>query len=104
MNYYDENDNRSQLYAGVATVMYVIVVAALLLLTYLPISEKIESEMMVIEIIEEPKPEPKPVVTAQAPRHENLSTNQNSQGEWYGRGYADRESTCHFPQQQRWCG
>ncbi len=79
MNYYDENDNRPQLYAGVATVMYVIVVAALLLLTYLPISEKIESEMMVIEIIEEPKPEPKPVVTAQAPRHENLSTNQNSQ-------------------------
>ncbi len=79
MNYYDENDNRPQLYAGVATVMYVIVVVALLLLTYLPISEKIESEMMVIEIIDEPKPEPKPVVTAQAPRHENLSTNQNSQ-------------------------
>lgn len=79
MNYYDENDNRPSLYAGVATVAYIIIVGALLLLTYLPISEPETSQMMVIEIIEEEKPKPKPVVTAQAPRHEHLSTVQNTQ-------------------------
>ena len=79
MNYYDENDNRPTLYARVATVAYVIIIAALLLLTYFPIAERVTPEMMVIEIVEEEKPAPKPVVTAQAPRHENLSTNQNTQ-------------------------
>lgn len=79
MNYYEEEDNRPALYGGVATVAYVMVVAALLLLTYFPITEKATSEMMVIEFVEEPQPQPKPVVTAQAPRHENLSVNQNTQ-------------------------
>ena len=79
MNYYEEDDNRPVLYGGVAAVAYVIVVAALLLLTYFPITEKVTPQMMVIEIVEEEKPAPKPVVTAQAPRHENLSVNQNTQ-------------------------
>lgn len=79
MNYYDENDNRPRLYGVVATSAYMIVVAALLLLTYLPITEKVESDMMVIEIVEEPKPAPKPRPVAQAPRHENLSQNHNTQ-------------------------
>ena len=55
MNYYEENDNRPALYGGVATVAYVIVVAALLLLTYLPITEKVTPEMMVIEFVERVK-------------------------------------------------
>ncbi|MBO5893828.1 MAG: TonB family protein [Alistipes sp.] len=79
MNYYEEEDNRPALYGGVATVAYVMVVVALLLLTYFPITEKATPEMMVIEFVEEPQPQPKPVVTAQAPRHENLSVNQNTQ-------------------------
>ena len=81
MNYYDENDDRSKLYGGVATVAYIVVVAALLLLTYIPIAVVKPPEMMVIEIVEEtPREKPRPVVTTQAPRHERLSsTTQNSQ-------------------------
>ena len=81
MNYYDENDDRSKLYGGVATVAYIVVVAALLLLTYIPIAVVQPPEMMVIEIVEEtPREKPRPVVTTQAPRHERLSsTTQNSQ-------------------------
>lgn len=79
MNYYDENDNRPGLYGAVATAIYAIVVAALLLLTYLPINERVESEMIVIEFIEETQAKPAPKPVAQAPRHENLSQNNNTQ-------------------------
>ena len=80
MNYYDENDNRPMLYGGVAAAAYIVVVAALMLLVYIPIVVVETPQMMVIEIEEEPREKPKPVVTTQAPRHEHLSaTRQNSQ-------------------------
>ena len=80
MNYYDEKDDRPKLYGGVAAAAYVVAVAAALLLTYLPVVEKTTPEMMVIEFVEEqPVPKPKPVAHTQAPRHENLSQNQNTQ-------------------------
>jgi TonB family protein len=80
MNYYDENDNRPMLYGGVAAAAYIVVVAALMLLAYIPIVVVETPQMMVIEIEEEPREKPKPVVTTQAPRHEHLSaTRQNSQ-------------------------
>jgi TonB family protein len=80
MNYYDENDNRPMLYGGVAATAYIVVVAALMLLVYIPIVVVETPQMMVIEIQEEPREKPKPVVTTQAPRHEHLSaTRQNSQ-------------------------
>lgn len=80
MNYYDENDNRPMLYGGVAAAAYIVVVAALMLLVYIPIVVVETPQMMVIEIEEEPREKPKPVITTQAPRHERLSaTNQNSQ-------------------------
>ena len=80
MNYYDENDNRPMLYGGVAAAAYIVVVAALMLLVYIPIVVVETPQMMVIEIQEEPREKPKPVVTTQAPRHEHLSaTRQNSQ-------------------------
>lgn len=83
MNYYDEKDDRPKLYAGVATALYGVALAALLLLVYLPVRNLETPVMMEIEFIEEPKPEPKPTpkpkAVTQAPRHENLSTKQNSQ-------------------------
>ncbi|MBO7343753.1 MAG: TonB family protein [Alistipes sp.] len=81
MRYYDEKDDRPKLYGGVAAALYAIVVAALLLLIYIPITVVEVPEMMVIEIeqIEEP-PRPKPVISTEAPRHERISTTvQNSQ-------------------------
>ena len=80
MNYYDENDDRPTLYGGVAAAAYVVIVAALLLLTYFPITINETPEMMIIEIVDEVREKPKPVVTSQVPRHERLSsTTQNSQ-------------------------
>ena len=80
MNYYDEKDDRPKLYGGVAAVAYGVIVAALLFLTYIPITIAEIPEMMIIEIVDEPREKPKPVITTQAPRHERLSTtNQNSQ-------------------------
>lgn len=79
MNYYDEKDDRPKLYGGLAAALYGVALAALLLLVYLPIEQKESPTAMVIEFVEEPKPAPKPKVTTQAPRHENLSTNQNTQ-------------------------
>ena len=80
MNYYDEKDDRPKLYGGVAAAVYVVLVAAAMLLTYIPITIAEIPEMMVIEIEEmEPEP-PRPVITTEAPRHERLSTTtQNSQ-------------------------
>ncbi len=80
MNYYDEKDDRPKLYGGVAAAVYAVVVAAALLLTYIPITIVEIPEMMVIEIEQiEPAP-PRPVVTNEAPRHERLSsTRENSQ-------------------------
>ena len=80
MNYYDEKDDRPKLYGGVATALYAIVVAAMLLLTYIPIAKVDVPEMMVIEFVEEDATPPKPVVSNEAPRHERISTTvQNSQ-------------------------
>ena len=81
MNYYDEKDNRPKLYGGVAVALYAIVVAALLFLIYIPITKAEVSEMMVIEFVEEQEPpQPKPVISNEAPRHERISTTvQNSQ-------------------------
>ena len=79
MNYYDERDDRPKLYGGVAVALYGVALAALLMLVYLPVQEPESPAAMVIEFIEEPQPKPKPKVTAQAPRHENLSTKQNTQ-------------------------
>ena len=80
MNYYEENDDRPKLYAGVAATAYAVVMAALLLLVYIPMKIPQENEMIIVEIIDEPRPKPRPVVTSQAPRHQNLSsTKQNSQ-------------------------
>ena len=80
MNYYDEKDDRPKLYAGVAAALYGVALAALLLLVYLPVRHIQTPTMMEIEFIDEPKPAPKPKVTSQAPRHENLSTTkQNTQ-------------------------
>lgn len=80
MKYYDEQDNRPTLYGGVAAAVYVVIVAAALLLTYIPITIAEIPEMMIIQIEEMESEPPRPVVTSQAPRHENLSsTTQNSQ-------------------------
>lgn len=51
MNYYDEKDDRPKLYGGVAAVAYVVIVAALLFLTYIPITITEIPEMMIIEIV-----------------------------------------------------
>ena len=37
MNYYDENDDRPKLYGGVAAAIYAVLVAALMLLVYIPL-------------------------------------------------------------------
>lgn len=80
MNYYEENDDRPKLYGGVAAAAYGVVMAALLLLVYIPIKVAPENEMIIVEVIEEERPKPRPVVTTQAPRHQNLSTTrENSQ-------------------------
>lgn len=80
MKYYDEKDDRPKLYGGVAAAVYAVVVAAALLLTYIPITVVEIPEMMVIEIEEVERERPRPVVTTEAPRHERLSsTRENSQ-------------------------
>ena len=80
MKYYDEKDDRPKLYGAVATALYVVVLAAMLLLTYIPIAKVEVPEMMVIEFVEEDATPPKPVVSNEAPRHERVSTTvQNSQ-------------------------
>ena len=81
MKYYDEQDNRPRLYGGVAAAVYLIAVAAAMLLVYIPIVVAEVPEMMVIEFEEvEARPAPRPVVTNEAPRHERISTTvQNSQ-------------------------
>lgn len=80
MNYYDENDDRSKLYGGVATAIYCIALAAAMAWVQLAVPVSVENEMLIIEIEEVESVKPKPVVSTQAPRHENLSsTNQNSQ-------------------------
>lgn len=80
MKYYDEKDDRPRLYGGVAVAIYAIVVAALLLLIYIPITVVEVPEMMVIEFEEIEPPTPRPVISNEAPRHERISTTvQNSQ-------------------------
>jgi TonB family protein len=61
----------------VAAAAYIVVLAALMLLTYIPITVVETPEMMIIEI-EEERPRPRPVVTTQAPRHQNLSTTREN--------------------------
>ena len=78
MNYYDENDDRPILYGGVATAIYVIALAALMLLVYIPL-KIVENPPMEIVLVDQPRPAPRPVVTSQAPRHQNLSTRENTQ-------------------------
>ena len=79
MNYYDENDDRPKLYAGVAAAAYAVAMAAMLFLVYIPIKVAPENEMIIVEVIdEEPRPKPRPVVTTQAPRHQNLSTTREN--------------------------
>lgn len=80
MKYYDEKDDRPRLYGGVAVAIYAVVVAALLLLIYIPITVVEVPEMMVIEFEEVEPPTPQPVISNEAPRHERISTTvQNSQ-------------------------
>lgn len=80
MKYYDEKDDRPRLYGGVAVAIYAVVVAALLLLIYIPITVVEIPEMMVIEFEEVEPPAPQPVISNEAPRHERISTTvQNSQ-------------------------
>ena len=81
MRYYDEKDDRPKLYGGVAAALYAILVAALLLLIYIPITVVEVPEMMVIEFEEEVEPpKPRPVISTESPRHERISTTvQNSQ-------------------------
>ena len=80
MNYYDENDDRSKLYGGVAAVLYCIVLAVAMAWVQIAVPVPVENEMLSIESEEIEREKPKPVVSAQAPRHENLSsTTQNSQ-------------------------
>ena len=78
MNYYDENDDRPKLYAGVAAAAYAVAMMAILFLVYIPIKVAPESEMIIVEVIDEPRPKPRPVVTSQAPRHQNLSTTREN--------------------------
>ncbi|MBR5812414.1 MAG: energy transducer TonB [Alistipes sp.] len=79
MNYYDENDDRPKLYGGVAAAIYTVVVAALMLMVYIPL-KVIEKPPMEIVLVDQPPRQPqRPVVTTQAPRHQNLSTKDNTQ-------------------------
>jgi len=78
MNYYDENDDRPKLYGGVAAAIYLVLVAALMFLVYLPL-KVIENPPMEIVLVEQPRQPQRPVVTTQAPRHQNLSTRDNTQ-------------------------
>ena len=78
MNYYDENDDRPKLYGGVAAGVYAVLVAALMLLVYIPL-KVIENPPMEIVLVEEPRPPQRPVVRTEAPRHQNLSTRENTQ-------------------------
>lgn len=78
MNYYDENDDRPKLYGGVAAGVYAVLVAALMFLVYIPL-KVIENPPMEIVLVEEPRPPQRPVVRTEAPRHQNLSTRENTQ-------------------------
>ena len=78
MNYYDENDDRPKLYGGVAVGAYVIVIAAAMLLGRISIDKVEEPATLIIELEEEPKPPQRTVVTQQAPRHENISTERDN--------------------------
>ena len=79
MNYYDENDDKPKLYGGVAAAIYTVVVAALMFMVYIPL-KVIERPPMEIVLVEQPPRQPqRPVVTTQAPRHQNLSTKDNTQ-------------------------
>ncbi len=78
MNYYDENDDRPKLYGGVAVGAYVIVIAAAMLLGRISIDKVEEPATLIIELEEEPKPPQRAVVTQQAPRHENISTERDN--------------------------
>lgn len=80
MKYYDEKDDRPRLYGGVAVAIYAVLMAALLLLIYIPVTVVDVPEMMVIEFEEVEPPQPQPVISNEAPRHERISTTvQNSQ-------------------------
>lgn len=78
MNYYDENDDRPKLYGGVAAGVYAVLVAALMFMVYIPL-KVIENPPMEIVLVEEPRPPQRPVVRTEAPRHQNLSTRENTQ-------------------------
>ena len=78
MNYYDENDDRPKLYGGVAASVYAVLVAALMFMVYIPL-KVIENPPMEIVLVEEPRPPQRPVVRTEAPRHQNLSTRENTQ-------------------------
>lgn len=80
MNYYDENDDRPKLYGGMAMALYAIALAAAMAWVQIPVPVPVENEMLIVEIEEMKSEPPKPVISTQAPRHENLSsTKQNSQ-------------------------
>ena len=78
MNYYDENDDRPKLYGGVAVGAYVIVILATMLLGNITVEKVEEPATLIIELEEEPKRPQRPVVTHQAPRHENVSTERDN--------------------------
>lgn len=78
MNYYDENDDRPKLYGGVAVGAYVIVILATMLLGDITVEKVEEPATLIIELEEEPKRPQRPVVTHQAPRHENVSTERDN--------------------------
>lgn len=78
MNYYDENDDRPKLYGGVAVGAYVIVILATMLLGDITVEKVEEPATLIIELEEESKRPQRPVVTHQAPRHENVSTERDN--------------------------
>lgn len=78
MNYYDENDDRPKLYGGVAVGAYVIVILATMLLGDITVEKVEEPATLIIELEEEPKRPQRPVVTHQAPRHENVSIERDN--------------------------
>lgn len=80
MNYYDEQESRSKLYGGIATLLYFVVLGVAMLCVDVMVPVPLDNDMLIIEIEEIEQEKPRPVVTSQAPRHENLSsTTQNSQ-------------------------
>lgn len=80
MNYYDENESNTKLYGGIAALAYLIGLGAAMLWIDVMVPKPVEREMLIIEFEEVEREKPKPVVSSQAPRHENFSpTTQNSQ-------------------------